>query len=89
MSKRLLSILLKELKTIRIHCSSNVCSGVIEMATDQLPKMKAGSSTCPLCGASFNLDNRTLMNLGSAIQLLSEKNQQEIEFVIPQPDVNS
>jgi hypothetical protein len=82
MSKKLLSFFLKELKIIRIHCSSSMCGGVVEFPTEQLHKLKRTDSACPVCGAGLNLDKACLIGLGQHFEQLS-KNGSQIEFVLP------
>lgn len=82
MSKRLLSFFLGELETIRIHCSSSACTGVIEFATKQLGSLKSEHQNCPVCGALFRLNSGTLAQFGLQIEAL-QKMKMEIEFVIP------
>lgn len=83
MSKHLLSLMIEELKTIRIQCKRENCTGgIAEFDTSVLD-----SSTqlrCPTCNASLRggSDDPLLM-LGKAIRQLSDKgNKAAIEFVI-------
>lgn len=84
MSKKLLTFFLNELKTVRIHCSSSQCGGVVEIPISQLSSAKK-QAECPACGAGLRLDNSLLNQLGSAINgLVSPESYLWIEFVIPQ-----
>lgn len=82
MSKHLLSIFLSELQTIRIHCASSACGGVVEFPTAQLAALKSGPTSCPVCGAPFRLENSALISLGQNLTAL-EKAKFDVEFVLP------
>jgi hypothetical protein len=87
-SKRLLSIMLSELGTIRLHCKT--CGVVVEIAVDGMKPVLV----CPCCQRQFfekNAGGEPLQALCKALETLravlkSSTQLYDVEFVIPVAD---
>ena len=87
MSKKLLSFLLSELKTVRVICKrllpgDKPCGGIVEVTIERLGKM----TKCPLCNGDLvvNGGSQRLFNFAHVVrELLDDSPLFQLEFVIP------
>jgi hypothetical protein len=86
--KRLLSVAIGELTTVRLTCRRNHCRGVCELPVARLADPVAFK--CPLCqqdlrrSAHSNIASDPLSVLGTALTALSGMEQNlGVEFLIP------
>lgn len=87
MSKRLLSILLSELRTIRIRCKKCKAEATIECPVESVNRM-FDQGGCRFCGEELRCpadDQNTpyLVTFAKALQRLNEDPNFAIEFVVP------
>lgn len=89
MSKKLLSVLLAELTTIRIHCPT--CDGVVELPVGKVESQYAHNPVCRLCGAGTGIPPGANNCLVAAARAIAEYHNllkhpagvAAVEFVIP------
>ncbi|HEX3151423.1 MAG TPA: hypothetical protein VHR66_25315 [Gemmataceae bacterium] len=96
MRKRLLSVPISELKTVRLVCTNNGCEGVIEMPLANLKpsdeRIRAGFAQleCPICGTDFRTGGAPptdmLSTLTRVISELQKVTKSQVEFAIPDED---
>lgn len=98
-SRKLVSFLLSELKTVRVICKSDGCRVVTELPMDQLVKRFGGETvSCPHCGGFlcqsppgnfFNLQkipiNPLFMLAHAAEEAAKPTARFDIEFVLLDP----
>lgn len=87
--KKLISVPIAELTTVRLICASNGCPGIVEMP---IARLKPADQyirplECPLCGNGFRDDvappGDRLSRLAQAIGDLKKATRIQVEFVIP------
>jgi hypothetical protein len=86
MSKKLLEILLSELKIIRLVCAKQGCGGIAEIPIGKL--ISVPHLGCPVCGQSFNVnipnEGFPLAILCQGINFLNAQSDKfQVQFVIP------